>query len=190
MRNVTVLLAMALSAFTAHNAFASDYVLDSSLSSISFATIKKQFVVEPASINTLSGQLKDNGQFQISVDLKGISTGVPIRDARLNEIFFDSMTYPMVSITGSVDAGLLSGEAKQVALPVKVTMHSQTQSVTFPVVVMPAGDHIMVSSYAPVVIGGSDFGIPADNLNALSATVGDISISDRVPVTLTLMFRK
>lgn len=99
---------MALSAFTAHSAFASDYVLDSSLSSISFATIKKQFVVEPASINTLSGQLKDNGQFQISVDLKGISTGVPIRDTRLNEIFFDSMTYPTVSITGSVDASTLS----------------------------------------------------------------------------------
>ncbi|MBY8100778.1 YceI family protein [Vibrio fluvialis] len=85
---------------------------------------------------------------------------------------------------------MLSGEAKQVALPVKVTMHGQTQSVTFPVVVMPAPDHIMVSSYAPVVIGGSDFGIPAGNLNALSTTVGDISISDRVPVTLTLMFRK
>ena len=62
-----------------------------------FATIKKQFVVEPATIDTLSGTLAASGKFEISVDLKGIDTGISIRDTRLNDVFFESAKFPNVT---------------------------------------------------------------------------------------------
>lgn len=65
-----------------------------------------------------------------------------------------------------------------------------TESVEFPVVVLNAGDTVMVSSSAPVIIGASDFGIPTENLTNLAATVGGIKIADRVPLTLNLTFKK
>ena len=88
------------------------YTLDPKLSNITFATIKKQFVVEPASIKPLSGGLTEDGQFSILLDLKSVSTGVSIRDQRLNELYFESMTFPEGKISGKVDPEMLSGDPK------------------------------------------------------------------------------
>lgn len=190
MNKITSSLCLVLSAFSLPTLATGDYMLNSDLSSVSFATIKKQYIVEPANIRTLNGQLSEEGKFSVNIDLKGISTGVPTRDSRLNEIYFESMKYPQVMVSGMVDSKLLSGAATSTTIPAQVTLYGQSKMVDFPVVIMPSDGKVMVSSSAPVIINAADFSIPAANLSALSETVGGLSLSDSVPVSLTLLFQQ
>ncbi|ENM5760318.1 YceI family protein, partial [Vibrio mimicus] len=89
--------------------FASDgYTLDSKVSSVSFATIKSQYVVEPAVFGNLSGSIDENGSFEISIDINSINTGISIRDTRLSDILFESFKYPKVNVVGKVDLNILN----------------------------------------------------------------------------------
>lgn len=48
----------------------------------------------------------------------------------------------------------------------------------------------MVSSASTIIVNGADFGISTDNLNKLSATVGGLAISDKIPLSFNLLFDK
>ena len=183
-------LSIAVALFSGAAFAADNYTLDSNFSSVSFATIKNQFVVEPAIIDTLSGTLDNNGKFDVVIDLTSVETGIPIRNTRLNEIFFESAKHAPVKVVGQVDWSALGEGSHKVIVPAEVTLFGKSKSVEFPVVVLNAGNTVMVSSSAPVIIGASDFGIPTKNLTNLAATVGGIKISDRVPLTLNLTFKK
>ncbi|MDD9197522.1 YceI family protein [Aliivibrio sp. S3MY1] len=190
MKKILSSFSLALALMSTQSFAADNYLLESKLSSVSFTTIKNQFVVEPATINTLSGELSESGQFSIDVNLKGISTGIPIRDTRLNDIFFESVKYPDVKVSGKVDLAALSNGPQKLEIPVQVTMYGKTKSIGFPVVILKNDNYVMVSSSSSVIVGASDFGLPSENLTKLAATVGGIKISDRVPVSLALVFKK
>ncbi|WP_135382719.1 YceI family protein [Vibrio tasmaniensis] len=181
----SILALFSVSAFAAN-----DYALDADLSSVSFATIKKQFIVEPASISHLSGALDENGHFDIVIDVSSVDTGVQIRDSRLNDVLFKSAIHPKVKVKGRVDLANLKDGPYNMALPVDVTFWGHTKVIEFPVVILKSNDYLMVSSSSPVIIGTSDIGIPDNNLIELAEKAGGISISDRVPVTISLMFKK
>lgn len=181
-----IMLSVFSGASLAHN----HYILTPELSSLGFTTIKNQFVVEPATITSLSGTVDEHGEFDISVDLKGIKTGIPIRDSRLNDIFFESSKYSSAKVSGKVDWSVLKEGAHKINVPTNVTLFGKTIPISFPVVILKTDDVVMVSSSAPVIIGAKEFGIPSENLTKLAATVGGIKISDRVPLTLNLTFKK
>ncbi|WP_104040404.1 YceI family protein [Vibrio hyugaensis] len=190
MKKALSTLSIAVALFSSASFAADKYMLDSELSSLSFATIKKQYIVEPATIDALTGTLDAQGQFDVSVDLNSINTGIPIRNTRLNETFFESAKHVPVKVVGKVDWASLEKGSHKVKVPAEVTLFGKTKSVEFPVVILNAGDTVMVSSSAPVIIAASDFGIPSENLTNLAATVGGIAISDQVPLTLNLTFKK
>ncbi|MEZ9702484.1 YceI family protein [Vibrio sp. 10N.261.46.E12] len=164
------------------------YTLDPNLSNITFATIKKQFVVEPASIKPLSGGLTEEGQFSILLDVKSVSTGIAIRDQRLSELYFESMTFPEVKISGKVEPSMLTGDPQRTTIAAEVTLHGVTNTIAFPVVVVPSDGFVMVSSASTIIVNGADFGISTENLNKLSATVGGLAISDKTPLSFNLLF--
>ncbi|MCL9779981.1 YceI family protein [Vibrio sp. S4M6] len=175
-------------ALVSTSSFSSDkYQLDPKLSSINFATIKKQYIVESATINQLAGTLDDKGTFQITVDLNSVQTGVPIRDTRLKEMFFETAKYPSVQIAGNIN---LTKSPKQLSVPAKVTWFGKTLPIDFPVVIVDGDDYVMASSYSPVIINAASFGIPAENLAKLSNAVGGIKISNQVPLNFVLVFKK
>ncbi|AUW07507.1 YceI family protein [Vibrio campbellii] len=158
------------------------------LSSVSFSTVKGQYVVEPASIKFLTGTLGQTGKFDIVVGLKNIDTGISIRDSRINDLFFNAAKYPEVKVSGKVDMRLIQEKPQTLVIPAQVTMYGKTKSIDLSVVVIDAGNYLMVSSSKPVIIRASDFGIPTGNLKKLADTVGGIKISDHVPLTLTVVF--
>lgn len=190
MRNTSLTVSLAMALFSSSALSATDYQLAPDLSSVSFATIKKQFVVEPATMSLSSGSLSENGQFQVVGDVKSVSTGVPIRDTRLSELFFNVAAYPQVTVSGSVDWKAMSSGPQKMTIPAEVTMYGTTHMMEFPVIVISAESAITVSSYSPVIVNAADFGIPAESLSKLSATVGDIPISTQVPLSVTLTFMK
>ncbi|KXF83129.1 YceI family protein [Enterovibrio coralii] len=172
-------------------AFASsDYTIVSDASSISFATIKKTYVVEPATLSGVKGSVDASGKFSVTAPLSSISTGIPIRNQRLNELFFDSSKFPMLKVEGQVDmAALDKNDAMlQQSIPAKVTLFGNTKDVTLDMNIIKADDNIFAFTYKPVIISGATFGIPEDNLKKVSATVGNIDISSTVPVNVSLVF--
>lgn len=181
---------LALAVFSSQLFAADKYQLEPNLSSVSFATIKNQFVVEPATVGGLQGEIDESGQFQLSADLTSISTAVPIRDTRLNELYFESANHPVIKVSGSVDWNALSSGPKNMVVPAEVSMFGNSKRIDFPVVMVQAGDYLTVSSVSPVIVNGGDFGIPAENLAKLAETVGGIPISPQVPLSITLTFKK
>lgn len=181
---------LAIAVFSSPLFAADTYQLEPNLSSVSFATIKNQFVVEPATVGGLQGEINESGQFQLSADLTSISTAVPIRDTRLNELYFESAKHPAIMVTGSIDYDVLSSGPQNMVVPAEVSMFGNSKQIDFPVVIVQAGDYLTVSSFSPVIVSGGDFGIPAENLTKLAETVGGIPISAQVPLSITLTFKK
>ncbi|MDD1779797.1 YceI family protein [Enterovibrio sp. ZSDZ35] len=185
-----IILALSLSPSLA---FASDdYTIVSDASSISFATIKKTYVVEPATLSGVEGQVDANGSFRITAPISSVSTGIPIRNQRLNELFFDSKKFPTLTVEGQVDmAGLdKNGTMLQQSIPAKVTLFGNTKDITLDMNIIKTDDSIFAFTYKPVIISGATFGIPEQNLKDVSATVGNIDISSTVPVSVSLVFKE
>lgn len=179
-------------AFSCQSYAQGNYTIDEAVSTVNFATIKKQYVVEPASVSQVSGYVNESGELSASVPLSKINTGISIRDDRLNQLFFNSAVFPNIDVKASIPTELLTAESvvKQVTLPVSLTIVGNSQTVDMNLTVVKSGDIVAVSSARPVIIRASAFGIPADNLTKLAATVGGIAISDTVPVTISLVLRK
>ena len=188
----TMLLSFTLILFSAQS-FAADqsYTLDPGLSQVSFATIKKQYVVEPAKIMQLSGEIKTTGQVNIQVPLQELSTGISIRDDRLNALFFETIKFPTVNITADVKDSLKANKsAERKMMTFNVEIYGETKPILAEVIISQSESHIVVSSLAPLIIKAKDFSIPAANLIKLANTVGDIAISPVVPVNFTVVFKK
>lgn len=192
-KNTKLLLLSFTVLFFSANALAANqaYKLDSGLSQVSFATIKKQYVVEPAKITQLSGEIKANGQVSILVPLQQISTGVSIRDDRLNTLFFESIKFPTVNISADVQDSLKTAKAaERKTMTFNVEIYGKVKPILAEVIISQSQSHIVVSSLAPLIIKAKDFSIPAANLIKLANTVGDIAISSTVPVNFTVVFEK
>lgn len=167
-----------------------NYEIIPSSSSLSFSTIKNQYIIESALMKPTKGLIKQDGFFSIEIPVDSVSTGIPIRDERLKDLFFELANYPQVSVSGKLDLKLISNEPKLLSLPVNVEVYGNMKPFVFPVVVIKSNNSILVSSYGQIVISASDFGIPSANLVKLAATVGGIKISEQVPVSFTLSFSK
>lgn len=168
---------------------ARNYAIDSKLSRVSFATIKLQYVVEPATIDGIHGELNEAGEVRISIPLQNISTGIDIRNQRLNTLFFNSVSFPEVTVSAKLPPRVLQNTThmEQISLAADVTLSGTTRTLPFVVNLVKTEQFITVSTATPAIIDGSTFGIPLESLSALAATVGGIPISNKVPVTFSLI---
>ncbi|PKH04811.1 YceI family protein [Moritella sp. Urea-trap-13] len=184
----TLLLSLALLSF---QSFATEkFNLTTDFSSISFATIKKQYVVEPATMSGLTGSLDEQGRFAVIAPVANIDTGVSVRNERLNSLFFNTTENPVIMVSGQFDLASLTQPISKMIVPAEVSFYGNKKTFNFPVIITKTANAIIVSSYAPVIITASDFAIPAVNLTKLAATVGGLALSDAVPVNINLVFKK
>lgn len=186
---VSLLIAL----FASHPVLADKHFkVDEQVSSVSFATTKLQYVIEPASITGLTGEIDDSGTFNLEIPIANIQTGVAIRNERLNKLFFNSKAFPSAKVSVNIPAAVLSADLSvtQQELPATVTLFGKSRDIKFNVNIVKASDVISVSTVAPVIVRGSSFGIPTDNLAALAKTVGGIPISDTVPVSFSLVLTR
>lgn len=195
MNSKSSLLLLALSALTlSASVFASPntFKLNSDLSTLSFATIKLQYVVEPAKITQLSGNIDKDGKVTIDVPIAKLDTGVGIRNERLNKLFFNSDVFPKATVTAQLPSSVLSSDVlvEQMTLPASVTLFGKEQALSFTVNILKSGNNIAVSTVSPTMINAAQFGIPSENLSALAQTVGGIPIANSVPVSFSLILSK
>lgn len=157
------------------------------LSNISFATIKKQYIVEPVVVDNIQGKYL-NGTFDLLIDFNNIKTNIPIRNNRVNELFFKTKLFPLVKIRGHFDMEPIVKPITKTTIKANVNFYGQTKEFEISVIIHKAEGLMTINSYKPIIVKGSDFNIPSENLINLAATVGGISISDTIPLNIHLTF--
>ena len=79
---------------------------------------------------------------------------------------------------------------QQITVPAIVVIAGKEVEISFTVSVIKVGETLAFSTAVPAIIDAARFGIPIENLNALSQTVGGIRLFDKVPVSFSLVFAK
>jgi polyisoprenoid-binding protein YceI len=140
----------------------------------------------------LTGAIGANGVATVTIDLNSVSTGVALRDQRVRDLLFETVSFPTATITVPVPATLLSslalGQTTQTDVSANVDLHGVTVAVTTRVSVQRlSNSRILVQSMAPVLTRAGDFNLTA-GVEALRTIVNLTSISAAVPVDFALVF--
>ena len=172
----------------------SEWHLVNEESKLNFISIKASNIAEIHSFKKISGNVKENGEAQLSINLASLETLIPIRNERMGNLLFETKIYPSAVFKLEVDIekmllidngksyevkyrGMLGFKNKQFPLLVKLK------------VTRLSNQSFSVSSLEPLLLNADRLGL-SNGVEALRAVAGLPSISKSVPVTFSLMFRK
>ena len=172
----------------------SDWYLVNEESRLNFISIKASNIAEIHSFKKISGNVKENGEAQVSINLASLETLIPIRNERMGNLLFETKIYPSAVFKLEVDLekmllidigksyevkyrGMFGFKNKQFPLHVKLK------------VTRLSNQSFSVSSLEPLLLNADRLGL-SNGVEALRAVAGLPSISKSVPVTFSLMFRK
>jgi len=169
-----------------------EWALDYDASRINFVTTKSNAAAEVHTFDIVDGDIKDNGNFAISIDLDSVDTGIPIRDERMRSMLFDTEEYPTATLVGVVDLAAVEaigvGESSDMALEGQLMVHGTRLSVTLDLCVSRlSASRVLVTSRKPVIVNAGQVGLAA-GVEKLREVAGLPSISPAVPVTFNLFF--
>lgn len=169
-----------------------EWALDYSASRINFVTTKSNAAAEVHTFGIVDGDIKENGNFAISVDLDSVDTGIEIRDERMRSMLFNTEEFPTATLVGKIDVadvvGLPMGKSMDMALEGQLMLHGQRLSVTLDLTVAKLTEtRVLVSSRKPVIINAGQVGLAA-GVERLREVAGLPSISPAVPVTFVMYF--
>ncbi|MDH4869234.1 YceI family protein [Pseudomonas sp. BN515] len=168
------------------------WYLDNESSRISFISTKAGSISEVHRFLTLHGKIGKEGKAHLRVELESVSTGVPLRDQRLRDQFFEITKYPEAEITAQLDlrpiTDLAPGAQLELGLPLTVKLHDKSQQYRAELLATRLDDHrFQVVTLAPLVLQVEDFGLTTA-LDGLRKVAGLPGISLSVPVGAVLIF--
>jgi polyisoprenoid-binding protein YceI len=183
-----LLLALAApSAATAH------WSLNNDASSLSFVTVKAEHVAEVHTFDVLSGEIDDDGNVDITIELASVNTLIPIRNERMQAMLFESNLFPEGNITAQVDldalAAMDAGSSHTMQLNFSLAMHDMSRSYTAEVMVTRLEGGLVASTLKPIIVTAEEFNLQS-GVEALREVAGLPSISMAVPVTFTVVFEQ
>ncbi|HCS63824.1 MAG TPA: carbohydrate-binding protein [Cellvibrio sp.] len=166
--------------------------LNSTDSYLNFVTTKNTHNVEAHNFTVLSGEINPAGIATLRIDLNSVNTGVALRDQRMRDLLFETLTYPTATVTMSVPAsvigGLAVGQSSQNDITASLNLHGVTANVTTRVLVQKlSSSRVLVQSLAPVLTKADTYSL-VNGVEALRAAVGIASINASVPVDFALVF--
>ncbi|MFT6413266.1 MAG: polyisoprenoid-binding protein YceI, partial [Glaciecola sp.] len=100
-------IAISLSSFSSVAAL----TLDKSQSSVNFVSTKNQHISEQHTFDNYSGQLDDQGKLTITIDIMSVNTLIPIRNERMQKMFFNMSEYSVATFTAQIDSALTKLQA-------------------------------------------------------------------------------
>lgn len=181
--------------FVAASAMAqADWELESANSTINFVSIKNNGVAEVHSFSSLQGFIGAAGNAQVTIELESVQTMIDIRDERMREMLFETVKFPLATVSAEVEAGMLAmaaeGGVVTAEIPVTVSLHGQEKVLNAALLIVGESENrLRVISAAPVLVNAADFDLTA-GVAALQKVAGLQAISTAVPVTLQLQFVK
>jgi polyisoprenoid-binding protein YceI len=170
----------------------SAWKLDSSKSSLTFVSIKKDTIAENHRFKDFFGGIIVKGLANISIDLSSVDTNIAIRDQRMAEHLFETVKFAQASFSVQLNKNAInaiaSGSSKNMTLKGSLDLHGQQQELTVNVVVMKLSEkNMVVTTKEPVIIKAEDFALVA-GINKLKSLAHLPSIAYSVPVSFVLTF--
>lgn len=161
-------------------------------SKLAFGSIKNSAIAEVHTLSDITGTVTRSGQFSLSLGLGSVDTGIDIRNARVQELLFETALYPTVTVVGSFNpkdfVNMKVGERKVTTLPVTLSFHNIEQKRDIEIsVVRLANNKVLVSSTKFVMIEAGDFNL-RDGLEKLRVVAGLSSIAEASPVSFEIVF--
>lgn len=168
------------------------WTLDNEASRLSFVTVKAGDIGEVHHFKVLAGELEDDGNLAVSVQLASVDTLIPIRDERMQEFLFETQLFPTASFTASLNMSdiqsLPVGASQFMDIAGTLTVRDTPTPVLLQVMMTRPGNRsVVVSTLQPVVVSARALGLSA-GVEKLRELAGLPSISDAVPVTFVLTF--
>ena len=166
--------------------------LDNDASTLSFVTIKADHVGEVHTFDLLTGEIDDEGNAEITIELISINTLIPIRDERMQNLLFETSLFPEANLTAQLDidqfAELEIGRSAQATISFDLSMRDQSNTYQAEVqVTRLADDGIQATTLKPVIVVANSFDL-VSGVEALREVAGLPSISNAVPVNFTVVF--
>lgn len=169
-----------------------EWALDNNGSRISFVSTKANTAAEAHTFSIVDGEVDDDGNVTVSIDLDSVDTAIDIRDERMRSMLFETEKYPSATLAASIDPATIDdlavGESTDMTVEGQLMLHGNTLSLTFDVTVARLNDsRILVTSRSPVIVNAGQVGLAA-GVEKLREVAGLPSISPAVPVTFVLAF--
>ena len=186
-----LIAALVLSAI--HTAALADWKLVQP-SAIHFVSIKNNQVAETHRFKTFEGNISDQGDAQIRIDLASVDTGIGIRDERMREFLFQTDQFGTAEFRATLAAELLASVASKGPVHRQLTgtlsLHGRQLEVTGLVAIQSGGDGVFtVSTVAPMLVKAADYQL-VEGINKLRELAGLDAIASVVPVTFGLTFSR
>lgn len=187
--SIAMLFALGFSSY----AFA-DWTLVNEESSLNYISIKNLKVAELNTFKSLNGSINDSGAVSINVNLGSVETKIPIRNDRMQAMFFEVGKFAEANISGSVNLDrankLAIGDTYTDSIKLKLSLHGMSKEVSGTAQITKLTDNrLLVTSIEPVIINSEDFGL-AEGVEKLREIAKLTSINTTVPVTYSLIFKK
>jgi polyisoprenoid-binding protein YceI/cytochrome c553 len=166
------------------------WVLDAPKSSISFVAVKNINTAETFNFTQLQASVSNNGETVLSVPLSSISTGVDIRNSRMQALLFETHYLPNLHLTATLPPTLLDslapGSSVIQPLTTTLTLHGIRKEITLDtLIIKQAADKVSITPRKPIIINSADFDMNG-GVEALRAIASLITISEKVPVYFRL----
>lgn len=161
-------------------------------SSLNFISIKKSSIAELNTFTALQGSLDEKGDLHLTVGLASVNTGIPTRDDRIREFFFQVPQYPEATIYATISPAKYSGlkPGEEVLLEVEATLdlHGVSQVVKSSLrVIRMANGQLLATTVHPILLNIAEFNLGA-GLEKLRGLASLPSIDSIIPVYFELVF--
>lgn len=161
-------------------------------SELTFMSFKNTHLAEIHRFNRMQGNIAEDGEATLSIDLTSVDTAIPIRDTRMQEMLFETSRFASATLTAKVNTKVLqqaaAGAIQTYDLTGKLNLHGLEADVSVPVLIVPAADgRLVVSSLKPVLVQADQFELTA-GIQKLRDIAKLERISEVVPVSFTLIF--
>ncbi len=181
-------------ALTLSVAAQADWTVDNNDSRLSYVTIKANTIAEVNYFGEVDGLLEADGHFELNIMLASVETGIPIRNERMRQLFFDTEVFPTATLSADLDMeplmSLATGEQMVLATGAQLSLLGNQADLTVDAVVARLDAHtLLVSSLQPLVINAEALGLGA-GVEQLREIAGLPSISPAVPVSFRLTLRE
>lgn len=197
MRKFLTLTVLALAACSQPEAAmpSMSWQVDEPASSLTFVSVKNGDIDEEHTLTGLSGAMSEDGDVRIELDMTTVETFIPIRNERIAEHLFETLTYPVAQVTAELDYGALAamervGEHMDTQIDFQLVLRDVALDLTGEVRVswLETG-RVRVETLAPVMVDADALDL-TEGINTLRTLAGLDTIATRVPVEFIVEFTR
>ncbi len=184
-----------ISTAMAKSAEASSWQVNLPASSLTFNTTKSSVagvggVTETMRFKSFKGGMDAQGRVLLDIDLSSVESGIEIRDQRLQTIFWNVATHPVVTFASQIKAADLqkinaAKESVQLTVEGLLIMAGQTKPIQAQLQVTPLNNKLIINTRQAIVVNASDFGL-STGVEALKAIMGLNYLSSSAPVSFEI----